>query len=262
MIKENISRDNLLNSACLDFFEYFRVQGSLAMVTHLVENYRDKLVSLSSIDTFKDLVAKYDNRKSWTVPGKKSSSPGPAQEVGEVSTAKYWQGLKDLDAAEEEYFNTSEDELAAPVKESANGPSRPTKPLVDYDSDEMDSEDDRLEEMVKFGDFSDTIQVALDGADKSNDSEPKVDAVRPPERLSEKRRREDEEDDELMKLSQSSKRRSSTSSTESGASLRSNGKRKFAAAAKDAISSATKKISISLGSSLKQTEGRNVHAEK
>ncbi|KAL7269978.1 Platinum sensitivity protein [Rhizina undulata] len=50
-----------------------------------------------------------------------------------------WQGVKDMDAAEEEYFNGSDDEDSSPRKKSpakANGTPASVKPLVDYPDDE------------------------------------------------------------------------------------------------------------------------------
>lgn len=132
-----------------------------------------------------------------------------------------------MDAAEEEYFNTSDEEDNAPTpKDSpikgANGSGSPVpKPLVDYaDDDPMDTADESKPE--EKGGTATPTKPALEGASSaspttspttlsptSQKSDSDVLSGAPtPERLSEKRRREEEDDDELGKLR--NKRRSPT----------------------------------------------------
>ena len=137
------------------------------------------------------------------------------------------QGLREMDADEEAYFNTSDDEddthdPSSPSKTtsgaaSINGAS-PIKPLVDYPSDEEeekielpgDEEDPRA--LIDKSFRVSTTEI-IDETQKENASPktPKSAPPTPPERLSEKRRREEDEDDELTKLSQNKRRSSSVS---------------------------------------------------
>ncbi|RVD82597.1 uncharacterized protein DFL_007019 [Arthrobotrys flagrans] len=107
IVIETMPKDNLLNSACLEFFEFIKREGIKLLINHLVEQYREKLAEITYVDTFSSLVIKYDQIHDTTVPFSAD------EEVGTRSAAnggKRWEGLKDLDAAEEEYFNGSDDE--------------------------------------------------------------------------------------------------------------------------------------------------------
>lgn len=146
-----------------------------------------------------------------------------------------------MDAEQEEYFNTSDEEDNVPVnpKESTvkpvNGgaPSPLLKPLVDYpDDDVMDVAGDEIAK--KGDDLTETAEQSIEEASTSltpgqqqlsifdpvspvtspSPSTPKsaeepLSSAPTPERLAEKRRREEEDDDELVKLSRN-KRKSPT----------------------------------------------------
>ena len=143
-----------------------------------------------------------------------------------------WQGLREIDADEEAYFNTSDDEEDTPIDTpsrstsglpSLNGAS-PIKPLVDYPSDEenespVDTEQtfdgdkaakERADVERSIADLSPEPQKEI--ALPTTPTTPKSAPPTPPERLSEKRRREEDEDDELAKLSGNKRRSGSVSS--------------------------------------------------
>ena len=144
-----------------------------------------------------------------------------------------WQGLREMDADEEAYFNTSDDEEDTPVDTpskstsglpSVNGAS-PIKPLVDYPSDEENEPAADVDGDATAKERADVERSISDlspdrpGPQKENASPlpttpttPKSAPPTPPERLSEKRRREEDEDDELAKLSQNKRRSGSVSS--------------------------------------------------
>lgn len=169
-----------------------------------------------------------------------------------------WQGVRDLDAAEENYFNTSDDEddiagAKSPPGASVNGASPLAKPLVDYASDEeADVADADLAGIIPSQEAGSPPAPEKEVAERKSASPP------PLERLSEKRRREEDEDDELTKLaSQQSKRRNSSSSV---ASVGSNGSTPMLRRKKSFNSSRDgggggggggKKISISLAPAIK-----------
>ena len=225
IVFETMPRDNLLNSACLEFFDFIKRESIKTLVTHLVENYREKLKTITYVETFSYFILRYDQIQGL-VPNMETSFLDTEEDNPkrpETGKGNRWEGIKDLDAAEEEYFNTSDDEEENPGKStssrrSINGAS-PLKPLVDYPSDEetenMDS--DTTSEAL-------TAKTPSPGSTSTEDSEKRgiltpssSTAPPPPERLSEKRRREEDEEDELGKLAHP-KRRNSSSSTGSTSS--------------------------------------------
>ncbi len=178
-----------------------------------------------------------------------------------------WSGVKDMDAAEEAYFNTSDDEddheasprtkklRSSPRENATNGvtSSPMLRSLVDYPDDEDDLMD--TDPPHRHGSTSST---AADTPSTSTEGTPKLSPspmlqTPPPERFSEKRRREEDNDeDELGKLT-TTKRRNSGSSVSSVGSNNSNTlKRKKGFFTKKDTAEATgdvkvKKIEISLG---------------
>ncbi len=117
VVYETMPRDNLLNSACLELFHQIQHENIKVLVNHLVENYRDKIKDITYVDTFSLLILKYDQMQGYSANMDASflteeDTPGRSQ----VSGGRRWQGVKDLDPTEEEYFNTSDDEDESPAK--------------------------------------------------------------------------------------------------------------------------------------------------
>lgn len=252
VVYETMPRDNLLNSACLELFEFIKRENIKKLVEHLVENYRDKIKDITYIDTFKVLVKRYDDSYNASMETSfvetEAGTPTRHQSGG-----RRWNELKGLDAAEEEYFNTSDNEEESPAKSSPdrpsiiNGASPVSKPLVDYNSDE---EGDNMETDASAGTLVDESSEAISATTSEGTVSPAATVpTPPPERLSEKRRREEDEEDELGKLSQN-KRRSSNSSI-SSISSNSLRKKKPFNNTKDAGGGAPRKIAISIGTSPK-----------
>ena len=241
-------RDNLLNSACLELFEFVRREFVKPIVKHLVENYRSRLEEITYVSLFQDLISKYDQMQAYN-PEMEGTLFGREEDNTPVRTringSQRWQGVREMDTAEEEYFNTSddEDELAAKPKmlhSTSNGVSPISKPLVDYPDDDDESAE------IKFHDFETKSSGDSQHPNPLHHTSPRSTTPihqSPPERLSEKRRREEDEEDELGKLSLNKRRTSSISSNTSTNSNSTNllrRKRNFIAS-KDA-----KKIAITL----------------
>ncbi|KAI9645366.1 Platinum sensitivity protein [Ciborinia camelliae] len=259
LVIETMPRDNLLNSACLEFFEFIKNQGpSQVLLTHLVENYREKFDTITYVDIFSIFVLRYDNNQ-----GSGSSIETPFLDTEdedakrpEIERGTRWgSGIKDLDAEEEAYFNTSDDEeeKSQTPQMLTNGASPVSKPLVDYPSDE---ENENSENDVSVGVNSAPLSRSppspkpLASKDSKGDEgvmTPTSPTLNPPERLSEKRRREEDEEDELGKLS-NHKRRSSTSSSASNSSVV---RRKQSFNKTRDGSNGPKKIAISLSPAIK-----------
>lgn len=225
IVVETMPRDNLLNSACLEFFDFIKREYIKTLISHLVEHYRDQIKTITYVDTFTHFLTKYDQSQGFASDIETSFVETEEETPKRPETgrgARRWDSdVKDLDPAEEEYFNTSDEEedvagKPTSARASVNGASPISKPLVDYPSDE---ETENVERDAPNG--------SIDTANASNETEettsaPKRPVVAPPERLSEKRRREEDEEDDFSKLSHSKRRNSSSSagSTASSSLLR------------------------------------------
>lgn len=227
IIVETMPRDNLLSSACLELFDFIKQQSIKPLIRHLVENYRETMKGITYVDTFKGFITRYDATQGFT-PSLEASFLDTDEDTPkrpENGRGTRWEtsGVKDLDAAEEEYFNASDDDdeiqpntptRSTPSRASMNGGSPKSQPLVDYLSDEEnDNSDGGIPEPAATLDGDTSEPSASKPSDDDGVLTPSSStAPSPPERLSEKRRREEDEEDELGKLSQHKRRSSSISS--------------------------------------------------
>jgi protein phosphatase-4 regulatory subunit 3 len=252
IVVETMPRDNLLNSACLEFFEFIKKENIKNIISHLVENYRDTLQQITYVETFSNFIMRYDQSEGFA-PSLESSfmDNDDTPRRPEAARGSRWEaGIKDLDAQEEEYFNTSDDEDEGAVKvsgsRSVNGASPLSKPLVDYPSDE---ENENMDIEASTGSDENTPPKAS----KTTTVTPILSnaTLSPPEKVSEKRRREDEDEDEMSKLSHP-KRRNSTSSIASNSSSVLRRKKSFNTSQHNGASPAKpQKISISISQAIK-----------
>ncbi|KAJ2972586.1 hypothetical protein NUW58_g9154 [Xylaria curta] len=252
LLIKTMPRDNLISSACLELFEHVKKENIKELVKHMVENYREKLQGLSYMELFRTLILRYDQTSGFTLNmdyfleseedasrDRRRNRPPPRGNPMEHLT---------MDEAQEEYWNTSDDEEDIQVKPSnralpANGESPGAKLLVDYASDED------LDDNIEAGAISGDEDKPEEKAPKTNGN-PMM-AVPPPERVSEKRRREEDEEDDLSKMLHH-KRRNSTSAgpTPPGTSPSALRKKKAVGGARDS-GGGPKKIAISLTSTVK-----------
>lgn len=222
LLLETMPRDNLLNSACLEFFDFIRKENIKVLISHLVENYRDKIKDITYVDIFSNFIMRYDRTQGFGPDSQFLDIEDENLKKPDIGRATRWgAGIKDLDPAEEEYFNTSDDEDEIPAKPlenktSPNNSSPASKPLVDYNSDEEIESADA--EMSSSSGPAQEAKTPESSNSKSSEDEavltPTSSSPSPtlPQRISEKRRREEDEEDGLNKLAHH-KRRSSTSST-------------------------------------------------
>jgi protein phosphatase-4 regulatory subunit 3 len=223
-------RDNLLNSACLELFEFIRRENIKAIVTHLVDTYRERLQTITYVDTFHSLILRYDQMMEPPTTQELENSftsvdsDTPARNLGIANGGKWGQGLKEVDADEEAYFNGSDDEddgLPSTGKPVMNGAS-PVRPLVNYPDDE--GEEDEMDVLATS--TPSTAAHSTSSATQTKDTpttspSPKSNPGTPPERISEKRRREEDEEDELIAnlTSSGTKRRASVNSNPNNSTL-------------------------------------------
>ncbi|KAI9832190.1 MAG: hypothetical protein M1819_004542 [Sarea resinae] len=233
VVYETMPRDNLLNSACLEMFEFIKKENIKPIILHVVENYRPKLKDITYVDTFQTLINRYDQIQGFNPDVEIANTGEETPPIRpQLNGGQRWQGVKEMDAAEEEYFNTSDDEdesipmrrMHSSDKIISNGDSPMVRPLVDYPDDEDEDSMDTKDEKPSVE------STALPDSPNQKDNQSVSDVARattpvpstPPERLSEKRRREEDEDDELGKLSHTKRRSSSVSSTNSNSKNTSN----------------------------------------
>lgn len=230
-------RDNLLNSACLELFEFIKRESVKPLISHFVENHRERLEKITYVDTFKTLVLRYDQMQEFFTDVDTTLFNNESDT--RVNGNQRWQGVgvgaaKDLDAAEEAYFNTSddEDEPSPSAKTPRENPIL-IKSLVDYPDDDDEimeptaTKSSLAPDPSSSSPTSTTSVINHDGSPQSastsapasptpQSSNRSTPPQTPPERLSEKRRRQqDDEEDELGKLSITNKRRSSSAGTTS-----------------------------------------------
>ncbi|KAI8965790.1 DUF625-domain-containing protein [Daldinia sp. FL1419] len=250
---ETMPRDNLLGSACLEFFEFIRKENIKELIKHIVENYRDKVQGLSYLELFKTLITRYDQTGGFSANMdyfiEVDDEPRRRGNIN-PKTGALMEHIA-MDQAEEEYWNTSDDEEELQAKPgnqtpSTNGDSN-AKPLVDYASDEEGDEN------LDAG--------ALSADEDKPDDEPKKtdespgDVAPPLERLSEKRRREEDEEDDLSKMVQH-KRRSSSAASSNAPSVSGVLRKKRSISGNRDTGNGPRKIAISLSPGPKGDNGQ------
>jgi protein phosphatase 4 regulatory subunit 3 len=164
IVIDTMPRDNLLNSACLEMFEFIRKETIKPVIIHLGESYRQKLQEITYVDTFENLLVRFEQlttdhpEPEHTLFSQDDATPP----MNRAQINGRWQGLPEMDADEDNYFNTSDDEEedgqedpdgenTKDVSERAkwhrqrmksemlNGAASPVgKPLVDYPDDDED----------------------------------------------------------------------------------------------------------------------------
>ncbi|KAI0909708.1 component of IIS longevity pathway SMK-1-domain-containing protein [Ustulina deusta] len=252
LLIKTMPRDNLISSACLELFEHIKKETIKELVKHMVENYREKLQGLSYMELFRTMIIRYDQTSGFTAEmdyfiereedasrDHRRNRPPPHRNAMEHLT---------MDEAQEEYWNTSDDEEDLQVKPgdralSTNGESPSAKLLVDYASDE------ELDENIEAGAISGDEEKPEERARKA-DENPMM-AVPPPERVSEKRRREEDEEDDLSKMVQHKRRNSTSAGSNASASTPNLARKKRALVGVRDSGGGPKKIAISLSSTAK-----------
>lgn len=236
ILYKTMPRDNLLNSACLEMFEFISREKDRQLKGYLVENYGPDFMTIDYVDTFRNLVDKYNvNEEDEVHEESIATEDMPPRTIN----GSQYTGLRD-DLDEEAYFDgdddvagVDDDELALPV-EKVNG-NHAVRPLVDYpdddDDDVVDDEDEAADLLASSPDVHSHKRVHLAENSIIQSSPPTVlergrdrnpvpvegsPGRQTPEPSPMKRRREDDEEDELGKLMGGQvKRRNSSASMHS-----------------------------------------------
>ncbi|KIH90290.1 hypothetical protein SPBR_00235 [Sporothrix brasiliensis 5110] len=189
-----LPRDNLVGSACLDFFDFFVKEDVVDLTKHLVTSYKDRIEKLSYLTTFNDLLTgRYPQLIPQLPHHQVLASNGHLASQEQLGTASEEDGdltaaaaspsrapdgahLSSLDSIamdpeEEAYWNGEDDDeelhhsLGSPDEDQVNGDSSVLKQLVDYPSDE------ELDESGE-GNSDPMEPEAADAADEGADEAP------------------------------------------------------------------------------------------
>ncbi|KAI0686780.1 component of IIS longevity pathway SMK-1-domain-containing protein [Cytidiella melzeri] len=135
-------RDNLLSSACQEFFEFMRKENVKEMIAYCMTKHEEKIRLLSETPLggarFKQLIRRWEMNIE-PPPKEEEKTEKPALNAG----SRRWGQGRFLEAEEESYFNTDDDEEEVPINLSnafpkSNNPtlkrkralSGPLRPLV------------------------------------------------------------------------------------------------------------------------------------
>lgn len=260
-----LPRDNLLSSACLDIFEYIRKENIKDLVKHLVENYREKVMALGYIETFREFIRQHEQNRGFAGNMDRYFLESE-DEMGRRPTPVNGRMMEQIavDQIEEEYWNTSDDEDENPTKLAGRNPlvsgPGPLSALVDYHSDEEPEENGDVVMTPVDSDDSNGAkpEKANEDSDAASDTEAASASLAstPPERLSEKRRREEEDDDELGKMMQNKRRNSASAAQNSNGSAAAMRKKKPFGGASNSATTGAKKIDIRLSPMLQSAAGQ------
>ncbi|KAL4852743.1 Serine/threonine-protein phosphatase 4 regulatory subunit 3 [Chlorella vulgaris] len=167
----NGSRYNLLNSACLELFDFIRKENLKGLLAELVEQHWSQLEGIKYCEVFKQMHARYEQNQDRVASG--NGGGGHGQQDSEAARAAHdaemlarqraaaaaeqrrRRGEAEVDADEESYFETaggdSDEDEALPAGgtvvlqggDSPGGGGLPglLAPLVDYGDDEEEEGD-------------------------------------------------------------------------------------------------------------------------
>jgi protein phosphatase-4 regulatory subunit 3 len=250
IVYETMPRDNLLNSACIELFEYIKRENIKQLIVHLVEHYRERLLGITYVNTFQNLLHKYEALQApYQAGGEDSFTTQEGTPQRATINGQHQSGLREADADEEAYFNgdddmdgEDDDDSGLPTTAKVNLPNgaSPLRPLVSYPDDEEDTMDvlasspDQFKDKKSSSSEPTSADAVQEGAEIDSPQEPQRGRDRkprpldgspgpggvqqsPPESVASKRRREDDdEEDELGKLMSGSsgvKRRNSSAAS-------------------------------------------------
>ncbi|KAF9339710.1 Platinum sensitivity protein [Linnemannia elongata] len=109
------NKNNLVNSACIEFFDFIRSENIKSLINHIVPLYRDQIKDIEYVATFKGLIRRYEQQHDTSI------ADAEAAEVAASETSSVKRGQEHnawssstVDDDEEAYFNNSDDELEVP----------------------------------------------------------------------------------------------------------------------------------------------------
>ncbi|KAJ1562283.1 Platinum sensitivity protein [Nowakowskiella sp. JEL0078] len=115
------SKNTLLNSAFLDFFEFIRKENMKILITPLVADHRKELESITFVDIFQGLILRFDQIHDTLKPADNDpdGDKTPILAIGK-------DGYSKVDQDEEAYFNENSDEDEHEEKVQIDSPPLPS----------------------------------------------------------------------------------------------------------------------------------------
>lgn len=202
LIEAEADRNNLVASACLDFFEHMKSQNMKTLISHCMERHGARMRQLAELPytapCFSSLVDEWERNQEPLVPqesGHAAQRPGGADDKSRQPSdaARDAVAATAADPDEDAYFQSDEDPKDIPPRTSSSA-SGSLVPYDDDDEDELAKSEDGTADGRKATDAS--AEAALSPTSLS--------------RIPEKRRRseDDDDDDADDQLSRLSKRKS------------------------------------------------------
>ena len=185
LVEHTMPRNNLLNSACLELFEFILSSPVRQLVIHLAEGYRERLGLIGYVQTFRGIVAAYDHWMFPPVPpasGPEGDTSYTTQEgtpTHRIANGGRFHGLQEMDGDEEAYFDgigddeddDREDEGGLPTKAVHGGVplgASPIRPLVNYPDDDDEEDDGPLDLLASSPDAARERKGSSDPAPDSS----------------------------------------------------------------------------------------------
>ncbi|KAJ1678567.1 Platinum sensitivity protein, partial [Spiromyces aspiralis] len=115
LFDEVVGRNNLINSACLELFQFILRENLKPLVAHLVKHYAKRYQGLTYTSVFKDLAFLHDQNENEAnaLQSNAASAFGAGRDGEEEAKAAggggVWSNRK-VDADEEAYFDAADDE--------------------------------------------------------------------------------------------------------------------------------------------------------
>ncbi|KAF9582402.1 Platinum sensitivity protein, partial [Lunasporangiospora selenospora] len=160
------NKNNLLNSACIEFFEFIRSENIKSLITHVVPAHGEKLRCIEYVTTFKSLIRRYeqlqDSSRADSETDDAVTSTGDSRSLTQKGVYGWMSST--VDEVEEAYFNDSEEEDEVPDDEGKEDDPpmsdwrRRTKPVVSVEHDD-DSLSDEEEESADHLGMDDTTRI-------------------------------------------------------------------------------------------------------
>ena len=131
MVLKTMPKNNLLNSAALEFFTYLHQRPmdkrKLALLEELVERHRSQIETIVYVPTFQSCMEVYDRRMDKDADTEMTDAGSSLENSGADSVTgaqrftlgsngtrgrmiSRWSGLKDIDVEEQNYFDTSDED--------------------------------------------------------------------------------------------------------------------------------------------------------
>ncbi|KAG0202668.1 Platinum sensitivity protein [Mortierella sp. GBA30] len=135
------NKNNLLNSACIEFFDFIRSENIKSLIIHIVPSHGEQLKDIEYVTTFKALIRRYEQYQDMSMADSEAAEAAASEtssaKRGNAPEQKAWSSST-VDDDEEAYFNNSDDEDEVPDegKQEDDPPTSDLRRRVLEDSDE------------------------------------------------------------------------------------------------------------------------------